>query len=65
MNLLAHITVNEYPMMSFLFGAGAACGVMLAWKLGYGWVKRGDRCPTCQQVVRHEVRKPETAASHE
>lgn len=65
MNLLAHITVNEYPLLSFLFGAGTAVGVMLAWKLGAALLRRGDRCPTCQQVVRQTVSQPAEVAAHE
>jgi len=66
MNLLAHVTVNEYPLMSFLFGAGTTLGVVLAWKLGAFFLRRGERCPTCQQVVRHTVPCPTVeATAHE
>ncbi len=40
MDLFAHITVEEYPLLSFLFGVGAAFGAMLAWKLGSWWLHR-------------------------
>ncbi len=40
MDFFAHITTNEYPLLSFLFGAGAAFGMMLAWKLGAWWLHR-------------------------
>ena len=40
MALFSHITVNEYPLLSFLFGAGAAFGLMLAWKFGARFLNR-------------------------